>query len=131
MITYGSVITPQQYNDIVKSVGWEERKLEQAEAAIKNSVKFVAYADSMPIGLTRVISDGGYHALVADVMVMPQFQGRGIGKNLMSKAVDYLKSRAPMSVTLVSAKGREGFYEQFGFIARPTDERGCGMSLYL
>ena len=28
---------------------------------------------------------------------------------------------------LLAAKGRESFYEQFGFVSRPNDHEGCGI----
>ncbi|WP_406670666.1 hypothetical protein V7O67_01860 [Methanolobus sp. ZRKC4] len=34
-------------------------------------------------------------------------------------------------ITLMSAKGRENFYEKFGFFKRPTDEHGYGMMVEL
>lgn len=27
--------------------------------------------------------------------------------------------------------GRESFYEQFGFVSRPNDHKGCGMNMFL
>lgn len=34
-------------------------------------------------------------------------------------------------VSLMSAPGKEGFYEKFGFTKRPDAERGSGMSQYI
>jgi hypothetical protein len=36
-----------------------------------------------------------------------------------------------LMLCLMCAKGREGFYEKFGFIARPTENLGPGMIMYL
>jgi hypothetical protein len=34
-------------------------------------------------------------------------------------------------VVLVAAKGKEEFYEKFGFINRPNDIYGAGMTLFM
>jgi hypothetical protein len=31
-------------------------------------------------------------------------------------------------INLMAARGKEGFYKKFGFIERPNDEKGAGMS---
>jgi len=36
-----------------------------------------------------------------------------------------------LSVDLMAAKGREGFYKQFGFTVYPNDRLGAGMELWL
>ncbi len=39
----------------------------------------------------RAITDGEYHAVVYDVAVHPEYQGRGIGKELMSRMLSSLR----------------------------------------
>ncbi len=134
-ITYTNVITTEQYNALMKSVGWKERNEQQMETGLKNSIVFVANVDSTPVGVTRIVTDGGYVAIIVDVVVRPEFQGKGIGKGLVQKAVDYFNDRLQegwyFNVSLMAAKGREEFYEQFGFVRRPSDKFGCGMTLWL
>jgi len=36
-----------------------------------------------------------------------------------------------ISVNLMSAKGREPFYEKFGFNVRPNENRGAGMDQWI
>ena len=53
-----------------------------------------------------------------DVIVLPEYQGRGIGKELMKHVTEYIDSLSRdggVFVNLMSAQGREGFYERFGF----------------
>jgi len=76
----------------------------------------------------------GLQALVMDVIVLPEYQGRGIGKELMKRVMEYLDNLSRdggIFVNLMSAQGREGFYEQFGFERRPNDKRGPGMTLWI
>ena len=36
-----------------------------------------------------------------------------------------------ISVDLMAAIGKEGFYEKFGFASRPRNNRGAGMDMWL
>jgi len=43
----------------------------------------------------------------------------------------YIKKAQCVFVNLMSAKGREHFYEKFGFEIRPNDNLGAGMSQWI
>ena len=84
--------------------------------------------------MARVITDYGYVAYIADVIVLPEYQGKGIGGEIMRRVMAYIKDRtAPgqcMYIALMAAEGKEGFYERFGFKKRPAGNLGCGMTLW-
>ena len=81
--------------------------------------------------MARVISDDGYMALIVDVMVLPEYQGKGVGRRLMENITEWLdqltKDGRCVMVNLMATPGNESFYEKFGFVARPTDHMGAGM----
>ena len=133
-ITYTDKITAEAYNVLLKSIGWKERPHEQIVIGLSGSISFVAEHNGVPVGITRIVTDGSYFALIVDVIVHPDYQGKGIGKTLMQKAVDYLKNQLPsgwrINISLMSKKGKEGFYESFGFVSRPNENFGSGMSLF-
>lgn len=81
--------------------------------AFKNSatVCFALVGDRL-IGACRAITDGEYHAFVYDVAVHPEFQQRGIGKDLVSRLLSGLKV---WRIMLVADRQVQGFYTQFGF----------------
>lgn len=132
MIEYIHSISVEDYNFLRKSVGWKEVESSQAQTGIANSTFLIAAVENNRIvGLTRVISDGGYIAFIADVIVLPEYQGKGIGKTLVEKAIDYIESNLKegqwVTVNLMAAKGRESFYERFGFAKIPSENFGYGM----
>ena len=135
MIEYVDGIGAEDYNALRVAVGWGELKPERAEIGLANSSFIVsAVDDGCVVGSARVISDGGYVAYVADVMVLPEYQGRGIGAAMMERAMEYIEGLAEdgcdMFACLMSAQGKETFYEKFGFEARPA-ERGAGMAQFV
>ena len=66
-------------------------------------------------------------------MVLPEYQGLNIGteiiNNLWYRVNEYKKVNPNIRVYLGAAKGKEGFYEKIGFMARPTQDLGPGMIL--
>ena len=83
------------------------------------------------VGMARVIGDGGMTLYVQDVIVHPIYQRQGIGKKLMEFVMNYIKSSASegsiLQVSLMASKGKEAFYERFGFFSRPNEKQGAGM----
>ena len=71
-------------------------------------------------------------SFIVDVIVLPEYQRKGIGKTMMGKIMEYIHSQLKdgycIQVDLMSAKGKERFYEGFDFIKRPDDNFGCGMT---
>ncbi|QHQ62225.1 GNAT family N-acetyltransferase [Anaerocolumna sedimenticola] len=115
-----------------KAVNWITLEEEQASRGIKNTYYLVAAVDGdKTVGMARVISDGGYVVYIADVIVIPEYQGKGIGRFIMEDVMKYIyeviSNGAPVMVNLMSASNRESFYEQFGFVKRPTSDTGAGM----
>ncbi|HOO28659.1 MAG TPA: hypothetical protein PLU43_09350 [Lachnospiraceae bacterium] len=51
------------------------------------------------------------------------------------KLIDYLKTQLKkdwkIMLVLTAASGKEPFYEQLGFICRPNEQLGSGMSRWL
>ena len=135
-IKYTDKISVADYNYLRKSVEWAELESNQALEGINNSAYLIsAVVNNKTVGVTRVVSDGGYIALIVDVIVSPDFQGNGIGKTMMRKAMDYIKSTVSngriVLVNIMSAKGKESFYSQFGFEERPTEKLGAGMTQWI
>lgn len=135
MISYSTKISVYHYNELRKSVGWTIVKPERAERGINNSVCFVAEDDGLPVGLTRLITDGGYVSCIFDVIVNPSYQNQGIGTGLLKRVIDYimnnLEENENQMVCLFAAKGKEGFYKRFGFEERPNEVSGAGMSQWI
>ena len=135
MITYEYRI-PKDINSFRRSVGWYELSERQLTAAKNNSVFAITALDGeKEVGSARVVGDGGYQFFISDVIVRPEYQGMGIGREMLNRLMNCALSVADdgetIMINLMSAKDKEGFYEKLGFMRRPNDERGCGMTLFL
>jgi predicted GNAT family N-acyltransferase len=119
-----------------KSANWPAIEETLAQKGLEHSAfLIVANDNSSPIGMARVITDYGYTVYIADVIVLPDYQGKGLGREIMSQVMAYIDENiAPghgKFITLMAAKGKEDFYLRFGFIKRPNDNYGCGMSQWI
>ena len=135
-IKYSNSLLVEDYNNLRESVGWHRVEGKQALAGIQNSAYVIsAIHENKTVGMARVIGDGGYIVVIVDVIVLPEYQGKGIGKSMMQKVMDYIKSSLHegqwVFVNLMSAKEREPFYSQFGFETRPNEKAGAGMTQYI
>lgn len=127
-------ITPEEYMKLREAVGWGLFPLEEAEAGLSNSYIWCLRdneASGRPIGIGRVIWDHGYVMYIADIIVIPEYQGNGLGRVIMEQVMDFiheqLKPGYRFMVSLCSAKGKDEFYKKFGFVVRPNDDVGPGM----
>ena len=124
-------ITPEEYNQLRNSVGWDSKDINVIEKALKSSaiIKKVMI-DNETIGMARTIGDGLYY-LVVDVVVNKDYQGKGIGKILIEEIVkdiyNKMKEGQKVSINLMSMQGKEEFYEKCGFRKVPFDYTGYGM----
>lgn len=123
--------TARQWMDLRASVGWAVFPLEVAERSLAATLFCVcAYEDGELIGMGRVLGDGVISFYIGNVMVRPDRQNTGIGREIMERINAWVeRAAAPGAIaSLLSIKGREAFYEQFGFQRRPDDANGSGMS---
>ena len=80
------------------------------------------YEESQLIGFGRAISDGQYQGAIYDVAVLPEAQGKGIGKLIIKKILDRLSN---CNIILYATPGKEGFYQKLGFRMMKT-----GMAIF-
>ena len=127
-----NTLTPELFLDLYRSVGWEPPCIEQVKAALKNTLAtFTCYDGDRPVGMARMIGDGGMSFYIKDFAVIPSSQGKGAGKCLLTALERYVKECKPLewavSLELISSKEAVDFYERIGFEKRPCDWDGQGM----
>ena len=70
------------------------------------------YDGSQLTGFGRAISDGEYQGAIYDVAVLPEAQGKGIGKVIIQTILAQLSN---CNIILYATPGMEGFYKKLGF----------------
>ena len=101
-------------------VGLVEVPVDHARKALQNGIINVsAIYNGELIGMGRLIGDGAMYWYLQEIIVLPQFQGKGIGTMIVNHLIDYAKANSISgeftTIGGVSAKGKEPFYEKMGF----------------
>ena len=121
MIEYNT-LTKEEYIDIMSSVSWKISSERLLEISLKNGINVKYVLDNNAIGMASFVTNGGYAGLIMDVVVKPDFQGKGYGKALIKSLIKYIQSQMQdgeeMMIQLLSAPGKEKFYSNFGFKAK-------------
>lgn len=71
---------------------------------------FAWQADRL-VGACRALSDGDYWGFICDLVVSPDHQGRGLGRQILDRTIAELATK---KVILACVKGQEGFYRKAG-----------------
>ncbi|WP_010252160.1 GNAT family N-acetyltransferase [Acetivibrio cellulolyticus] len=121
----------EEYKFLRSSVGWN---IVNDEGAVKKGIEGSLYCvlakdGDKTVGIGRVVGDGGIMFTIVDIIAIPEYQGCGIGKTIVKNIMDWIEKNCVKGtrIMLCAAEGRESFYEQFGFIKRPTSGYGAGM----
>lgn len=131
-----NTLSIETYLKLRKSVKWKKLSKEQAKRALENSLYTIcAYEFDTPIGMGRLVGDGAVICYVQDLVVRPEAQAAGVGGQILEMLIAYAESLrlegTELMLDLMCAKGREVFYKNHGFLARPTENLGPGMIQYL
>ena len=110
-------------DDIVKlykAGGWWKDSYDKSSVSklIKGSYSFAVVIDKnkgRTIGMGRILSDGVSDAYIQDLVILPEYRKRGIGKILVKKLVDRCYKNNICWIALISEPGQDGFYENLGF----------------
>jgi ribosomal protein S18 acetylase RimI-like enzyme len=82
--------------------------------AFSNSMfKCLVYDDGKLIAVGRALADGTDCSYICDVAVHPKYQGIGLGRDIVSKLVEFSKNHK--KIILYAAIGKEAFYKKLGF----------------
>ena len=91
------------------------------ERSIEGSLCFGAYADGTQVGFARVITDFATFGYLADVFVVAEHRGKGVGKMLVQNILSHSQLQG-LRRFLLATKDAHGLYEQFGFEAVANPE---------
>ncbi len=127
-----NVLTATDFIRLYESAGWGKKSEDIVQVSLKNSyVTFAVIEGENVIGMARLLGDGGMAFYLKDFVISPEFQGKGVGKELLEYVQNYIKNELKdgwqTSLELMSAKGKEDFYKKFGFVERPSQYFGAGM----
>ncbi|HET6828631.1 MAG TPA: GNAT family N-acetyltransferase [Ramlibacter sp.] len=120
-----------EWTDALETVDWDElaelyrvaplgTKLPSAlKTAFGNSLYRCFVRDGgRLVGVGRALADGADCSYICDIAVLPDYQGTGLGRQIVARLVEL--SRGHKKIILYAVPGKEPFYRKFGFLRMRT-----------
>ncbi len=108
-------ISPNEIEDLRDAVGWETNAGKYAEALKWTYTHFSIKKDDKLIAFARVISDRILFAFIVELMVHPEFQHHGLGKQFLQHINSEVKKDGIKYIKLTFDPWLENFYKECGF----------------
>lgn len=83
---------------------------EKTQDALVKTMNITAYENGELVGCLRLLSDGYYFGTITELLVLPEFQKKGIGSRLLGLA----RENTPTMLYFGAQPGVEPFYEKNG-----------------
>ena len=109
-----------------RSVGWTNylKRVDILQQAYADSLCVLgAYDSDQLVGVIRTVGDGQTIVFVQDIVVLPEYQRKGIGTKLLKAVMDKYKDVYQMELLTDNTDKTKAFYRSVGFIA--SDEIDC------
>ena len=115
-----NVLQAEDFVRLRVETGFAEVPVEHARKALQNGlINVSAIYNGELVGMGRLVGDGAMYWYLQEIIILPQFQRKGIGTMIVNHLVDYAKANSVSgtftTIGGVSAKGKEPFYEKLGF----------------
>jgi len=103
-----------ELSKLYKAAPLGKKKPGDLQKAFSNSMfKCFVFHQGRLVGVGRALADGIDCAYICDVAVLPDYQGQGIGKSIISKLLTL--SEGHKKIILYANPGKEEFYKKLGF----------------
>ena len=112
--------------NLYQSVGWTNylERISVLEEAYANSLCVIgAYNNEKLVGIIRAVGDGRTIVFVQDIIVLPEYQRKGIGTKLLKAVMDKYHDVYQMELLTDNTEKTKAFYRSVGFTA--SDDIGC------
>ena len=94
MIEYKLLENKLKAKDFIRlklSAGFRERSVELVEKALDNNLyDVVAVTGGEVIGMGRLVGDGVMYWYLQEIVVLPEYQGNGIGTAIVNRLLEYI-----------------------------------------
>lgn len=126
-----NLVSVADYIHLRVTSGLSPKTERAAEIGLANSiccVSIIELATQRTIGMGRLIGDGACHCQVVDICVLPEHQGKGLGKLIMTKLDEFIQEHIPDScyINLIADGEAYRLYEKYGFKGVWPASRGMG-----
>ena len=112
--------------NLYSGVGWTNYtdKPEMVKKAYENSLLTLgAYDSNQLVGVIRTVGDGFSIVFVQDILVLPEYQRKGIGTQLLREVIERFSTAYQITLMTDNTPKTISFYQSLGFAK--ADDMGC------
>lgn len=126
-----TIAPPKDFNELLtmyESLGWNslELSVNELEQMCKQSwYAIYVFDDQKLVGMGRVISDGVITGIICGVCVLPEYQSKGIGKEIVEQLIRHCEQKRVIP-QLMCVEDLKYYYESIGF-----EEFSIGMTKHI
>lgn len=99
-----------EFIEFVNKVWPGNYDISKSQDALSKTLNITAYDGDRLVGCLRILSDGYFFGTITELLVLPDYQNKGIGSQLLQLA----KKNTPTMLYFGSQPGIEAFYEKNG-----------------
>lgn len=117
----------EEYQALRGSTSWNQLADDVVAKSLANDLFSVCVMDGdKTVGIGRVVGDGAIYFYIQDVIVLPEYQGKGIGRQIMHAIENYLSEATSHNsfIGLMAAEDTQPFYHLFDYRERPGNAPG-------
>ncbi len=104
--------------ELLKNSYWAHHRSKKIiEVSLKNSICFGVYHRERMVGFARVVTDHATMYWLCDVIIDPEYRGRGLGKKLIESITEMNEFKGFFGV--LATRNAHGLYEKYGFQKAP------------
>ena len=103
-------LTAAEFLPFVNQIWPGEYDMDKACDALTKTMNITAYDGKVLVGCLRILTDGYFFGTITELLVLPRYQNRGIGSELLRLA----RENTPTMLYFGAQPEAEGFYEKNG-----------------
>ena len=105
------MLNVREFIDLANNVWPKDYKEEEIRIALSNTINITARDNGKLVGCVRILTDYTFFGTITEILVLPEYQGRGIGRFLMR----LVEENTPTNLYFGARPGKEKFYDKLGY----------------
>ena len=115
--TGSSALTTDAFSKLAHRIWPRDYDPAKTGKALEQTINIGAWDNDRLVGSVRILSDGYFFSVVAEIMVDPDYRRQGVGKELLRRALEV----TPGGTLFIAAQpGQDRFVEAAGFRRGPN-----------